>query len=703
MKTHSRLLSMKIQHLGCIGQEGLEISLSQIVCLVGPNNAGKSTVLRAYELAVTNGKIEESDICQHSPTGSLPTVELVMHIPENTPNISDEWIEVEGEHRKLTSRWTWQGAGSSPARSTYHPVEKWETTKKASGLDAVFLSRLPQAFRIGSLDGPGDEEKRLIDAVLAPISRELSRRQQEDSDLKEKLQAAFLAAEAAVKELSEDLAIVESTLNRRLSGVFPALPVSIRPSLGANELDLGLLLKKNSVLRVNDQGTDLPSKKQGTGTQRALFWSLLAARAELERVFDARRTKQKTEQEHALRLPILPVEIETAKDALSTAEDAARVANGILEAATTPAKKEAAQKKLDREGGKVVIAKSKLEALVEELSRIESGQTDDGTPSSGYMLLIDEPETALHPNAIRAAREYLYGMAENDGWQIMLTTHSPVFVDPTLDQTTIVRLERSSGSTSPRTFRAASSGFTGDEKERLKQLMHFDTGLAEMFFGGYPIVIEGDTEFAAFGECMRLDSSIVPVERRPVLIRARGKDAIVLIIRVLRHFKVDFSVLHDSDGPRSSNQKRNPAWSANGRIYEQLLAAHLDDEIRVVHGVSVPDFERHHGLKMRGKDKPWRTWKKVRDNASTRTSVSNTLKALLPGNNPISIDVVDRSDQSKREELVRLFVDVELRNRVKKWVSDTKNTSPVFDFMPLTADASNEVDDSATDDTIDAA
>ncbi len=62
------------------------------------------------------------------------------------------------------------------------------------------------------------------------------------------------------------------------------------------------------------------------------------------------------------------------------------------------------------------------------------------------MLLIDEPETALHPSAVRAAKEHLYSLASEVGWQVMLTTHHPAFIDPLKNHTTIVRLHRKKNS-----------------------------------------------------------------------------------------------------------------------------------------------------------------------------------------------------------------------------------------------------------------
>jgi len=84
----------------------------------------------------------------------------------------------------------------------------------------------------------------------------------------------------------------------------------------------------------------------------------------------------------------------------------------------------------------------------------------------------------------------------------MMTTHSPYFINPFEDHTTIVRLERmandETGLVSPRTYRSDLIKFDGDEKQRLQALQHIDPSFAEIFFGSYPVLVEGDTEHAAF-------------------------------------------------------------------------------------------------------------------------------------------------------------------------------------------------------------
>jgi putative ATP-dependent endonuclease of OLD family len=60
------------------------------------------------------------------------------------------------------------------------------------------------------------------------------------------------------------------------------------------------------------------------------------------------------------------------------------------------------------------------------------------------LLLIDEPEICLHPNAIRDACTVLYDLPNSGNWQVMVTTHSPVFVDFSRDNTTIIKVEKNS-------------------------------------------------------------------------------------------------------------------------------------------------------------------------------------------------------------------------------------------------------------------
>ncbi|MBE3040132.1 MAG: AAA family ATPase, partial [Chloroflexi bacterium] len=50
-----KLRAVRILNFGCIDAEGCEVEIDRIVVLIGPNNAGKSTILDAYEAFASTG------------------------------------------------------------------------------------------------------------------------------------------------------------------------------------------------------------------------------------------------------------------------------------------------------------------------------------------------------------------------------------------------------------------------------------------------------------------------------------------------------------------------------------------------------------------------------------------------------------------------------------------------------------------------
>ncbi|MBF4317348.1 DUF2813 domain-containing protein, partial [Vibrio anguillarum] len=77
--------------------------------------------------------------------------------------------------------------------------------------------------------------------------------------------------------------------------------------------------------------------------------------------------------------------------------------------------------------------------IISEQKRMQSGKGLERP----HLLLLDEPELCLHPNAVREACKVLYDLPRNGNWQVMVTTHSPAFIDLSRDNTSIVRVERS--------------------------------------------------------------------------------------------------------------------------------------------------------------------------------------------------------------------------------------------------------------------
>lgn len=633
----SRLVKLKICNLGCIGPEGLEVALDDIVCLVGANNSGKSTVLRAYEAAVNSEALKPEEIFVKAE-GQPATVELWVHIPEGAENIVAKWKESKDGMLLVRSKWTWPPAGGKPVRTTWDPqANTYAEDGKASGLDTVFNSRLPRPFRIGSLEDPADEHRKLLELVLEPIkTRLMELMKEEDSPLREKVNALQAAAEKPVEEFKDDLDTVQTRVNTSYRRVFSAAKIRLSVSLGELMVDPGAALVKSSRVDVVESHGQTSWSQQGTGSQRALFWSMLEVRSELNRIADERKQMEKTAAK-------LETELRKAK-----------------------AKQKKATKLADIAKHEKTI--TDLEASV---AALRPGGSPTATPASapflpGYMLLIDEPETALHPSAIRAAKEHLYSLAAESGWQVMLSTHHPAFIDPLKDHTTIVRLHRPETNAAPNIYRTDTASFSIDEKNTLKTLLAFDQTVAEMFFSQKVIIVEGDTEFAAFTVAMDADPNAFPLDGRPLLLRARGKWTIPLLVSMLTHFRVSCAVLHDIDAPKTrKGESKNGAYSANEAITKAVEVAR-DNGVHIIHRCSVPDFERKHGMSLESKDKPFHAWKAARDDGAVLISVRKVLDELcgVP-----DVDAANHVDDGRHYEI-----------KCKTWAKAEAAYDPAFTF-----------------------
>jgi hypothetical protein len=107
---------------------------------------------------------------------------------------------------------------------------------------------------------------------------------------------------------------------------------------------------------------------------------------------------------------------------------------------------------------------------------------------------------------------------------------------------------------------------------------------------------------------------------------------------MLSHFKVSFSVLHDSDTPFRRDGAGNGAWSANKMILQEIEATRAAGG-RVVHRISVPAFELAHlpvakdkhgyAIFPSDKEKPWKMVEALKSDEALRESVSQVFDDLV--------------------------------------------------------------------------
>lgn len=495
----------------------ISIDLDDIVILVGGNNSGKSTILRAYEVAVNSEALTIDDFPDKKiDSENLPKVEIHTIVDDETAPNKEKWCcEMKDGEYLVKEKWTWTTVGpkAKPERLGYLVSEgRWATAddkpKKPWATDNVAGARRPKPHRVSTFDSPEIQSegiKAIVNTMLEDQIRSFEPKDENDSyctlfDKFKGLKEEFTAASrVTISDISKDISEIVSSIIPNHKFVF-----SIDENLSKDPFKI--FDPSDIEIEFGDGDVLLPIINHGSGARRTLLWAVLKKLADM---------------------------------------------------------------------GYEATAKGKKYG---ELKGCQS-----------HLLLLDEPETSLHPQAIRDACGVLYNLPNNGDWQVMITTHSPNFIDLSRDHTTIIRVESESDDKIKATtlYRPEDVSLTEDEKENIKLLNLIDPHVLEFFFGGTVLLVEGDTEYSAFNQVRQKLIEQGQNEYRDLLIiRARGKVQISSLMKVLNHFKKKYFVLHDCDTKTTQRRHKvkgdggtttyeiremvNPAWSNNKKIENNM-------------------------------------------------------------------------------------------------------------------------------------
>jgi predicted ATPase len=259
---------------------------------------------------------------------------------------------------------------------------------------------------------------------------------------------------------------------------------------------------------------------------------------------------------------------------------------GPVTAAWTAGRNEPAAETFER-----TLAQQKPTAGTQALAVLEAVESCSSQGLGGLLLLIEEPELYLRPQAQR----YLYRLLHefsSAGNQVIYSTHSPAFLNVTR-MSELVFVERLVG-TGTRTLQP--EPVSVDEDFRV--MTEFDATRSELFLARAVVLVEGLTEklvlpfvFAALGH---------DVDREAIsIIECGGKPNLPLFARICRATGVPFVVAHDSD--RRASGRLAPAEQALNALIGETAG-----EERVI--AFEPDFEVVAGLQGR-RHKPERAWR----------------------------------------------------------------------------------------------
>jgi putative ATP-dependent endonuclease of the OLD family len=175
---------------------------------------------------------------------------------------------------------------------------------------------------------------------------------------------------------------------------------------------------------------------------------------------------------------------------------------------------------------------------------------NEGANSRPLLVAFEEPEMYLHPSAANLLRDTIYALGESD--QIICTTHSPWMIDLSKNWQSLTKLILNKNSFTTAInygISEATQSLQKDEKELLKMIKTFDDELSRVFFAQKCVIVEGDSELIAIKQAFKLLPDYI---RKDLLskfqvVKARGKAAMIPLVKYLKSLNIPFHVIHDRD------------------------------------------------------------------------------------------------------------------------------------------------------------
>jgi len=205
--------------------------------------------------------------------------------------------------------------------------------------------------------------------------------------------------------------------------------------------------------------------------------------------------------------------------------------------------------------------------------------------SRSLIICFEEPEIYLHPSAANQMREAIYDLSTSNS-QIVASTHSPFLIDISKQPKQVLnRLYICGNHVDCNSFSVTEKfkQLQADEKDYVKMLMKIDNYISRIFFTNKVIIIEGDTEDLLIRESLKKlpKQDYLKIISNFEIVKARGKAAIIGLVKYLTSMGIQPIVVHDRDGNVPNAEKYNQpiqdALGEGGKII--MMHENVENEI----------------------------------------------------------------------------------------------------------------------------
>lgn len=604
-----KLTRIRVQNFRCI--DTLEVYPRRYTSLIGPNNSGKSTLLRAIEI-ILNQETPEFDEWRKGGEDNPIIIEAefdeIQEWERTTPGIAahvyDNRVQIRmtasvdrEKPEKPKAKVLWQSYREDES------VEGWSDTFKDLTQDlkdiATNAGITAQAFKTKAT------KEQLRSLIRKDHSNKVAK---------------------GTAQWTDDGMSIPAALQQALpqAQLIPAVRDASEDSQPGTKTSFGLLLDKIILPAI-------------TGSPE--YQTLLNAVDDLKNLLgDANGTQLPSIQELAKTISDRVSELIAAKVVLDMeAPDAKKFVGGnvLLHLDDgTPTRIS-----LQGHGLQRALVFAMLEILASQSAKMAAN--NEASPNTRQtVLLFEEPELFIHPHLMRRLKETLTAISQRSGWQVIVSTHSPFLVDIGGDPCSLVIHRRDNAGQPPsvRQIPANENPFAiqarEDERDRLRAVLDFHPTVCEAFFAKHVLLVEGDTEMAALvrqPELYKLAGLSDGHHREVTVVSCDGKWTIIPIARLLKAFGISTRIIHDLDrkGKTDKELYAEPMseFHANKRIAEIVESERvmvIDDTFE--HVLWDKDMAPHSK-----NDKPYRAWKRVQELCRDKANLDHApkLKAVV--------------------------------------------------------------------------
>jgi putative ATP-dependent endonuclease of OLD family len=272
-----KLLDITINNFRSINGDNIKLSLdsSDIIFVFGQNNAGKSSLLSAYEYLITpKQKALLSDFLGFKETA--PIVILATFAKDEGDDAIfaqkgfEKWVDAEG---KIKFRKTWINTNEEGQKETFDPITGEYVLNGFGGIEGHFTKQAPTPVRIPALPTYADLTSFIKDMVKTKVLKTLK---EEEADAYQNVLTQIEDLQKRI--LSKDVLSQTSTqANNNFQKIFPDLTLEISQIEGS-EFNFSTSLEKDFSVVIKDN--KFPDAKQdfsnhGHGVIRQTLFNFL--------------------------------------------------------------------------------------------------------------------------------------------------------------------------------------------------------------------------------------------------------------------------------------------------------------------------------------------------------------------------------------------------------------------------------------------